>query len=376
MELEFDKEIDALLRKGRPYSTAVTRDSAAAHLDAEGISAFAENALPEKTKQFYTSHLAECGRCRKILVQTITLNLETEPVTASSDLVRPAREESLPWYRRLVRLPSLAYAMGAFVLLFSGFLGYIAFRSMTGSTALTEVSQVADSESAPVNGPNLGEEQYSTMANRAVANAASNASGSAPNTAANAVNAAGNAANSSGRGGPSGPDLSPAQAEPKPNDILLDGVAAANEQPAAAAPPPAKDQDAERDGQRLAKEEAKADAMDASKRSDDMKVMRQKSASGPAAKKPVYGPRGDSRAQQTSPMLANRAEASTRVVSGRAFEKKDGVWYDTGYRGQATINISRSTESYRKLDRGLRTIAESLDGIVVAVWKEKAYRIQ
>ncbi len=374
MELEFDKEIDALLRKGLLDSTAVTRDSAA-HLDAEELAAFAENALPDKTKQFYASHLADCVRCRKILAQTITLNLEAEPVTASSDLARSAGDERLPWYRRIVRLPSLAYAMGAFVLLFSGFLGYIAFQSMTGSSALTDVSQVTDTKSAPTSGPSHGEEQYSAMAN--TSNTAGNAASTAANiSTANAVNSASSAVNTSGRGGPSSPEPSPVAAEPKPSDILIDRVAAANEQPAAAAPPAAA-KDEERDAQRLAKEEAKADATDAAKRSDDKQMMREKSVSGPA-KKQVYGPRGDSRTQQqqTSPMMAGRIENSARVVSGRTFEKKDGVWYDAGYRGQATINVSRGTESYRKLDRGLRTIAESLDGIVVAVWKEKAYRIQ
>lgn len=369
MELEFDKEIDALLRKGQLDSTAV---ASGVHLDAADVSAFAENVLPERAKQLYTAHLAECGRCRKILSQTIALNVEAEPVTASSDVVMPVTEDALPWYRRLVRVPTLAYAMGAFVLLFSGFLGYTVFQSMTGSTAMTDVSQVSDSQSAPANGPNAGDEQYSAMANTAAAN--SNSASAVPGTVSNAANAAGNAVNSAGTG-TLAPVTAPA-AEPKPAEILTDGVAAAKDQPAAGAPPPAAMNEAERDRDepRKAKEENKNDAMDAAKQpSDDMKVMRERPR-GPA-KKRAYDPRGDSRTQQTSPMLGGRA-ASARQVSGRSFERKDGVWYDTAYRGQATINIRRGTENYRNLDSGLRTIAESLDGIVVTVWKSKAYRIQ
>ncbi len=374
MELEFDKEIDALLRKGQLDSTAAATGSGV-HLDAADISAFAENVLPERAKQSYTAHLSECGRCRKILSQTIALNVEAEPVTASSDVVRPVVEGSLPWYRRFLRLPSLAYAMGAFVLLFSGFLGYTVFQSMTGSTALTDVSQVTDTRSEPASGPNAGDEQYSAMANTATAaNASGNSVSTNSNAAATAVNAAGNAANSAGSGGTLEPVAAP-PSEPRAAEILVDGVTTGKDQPAAAAPPAARNEaEADRDEQRLAKEEGKTDAMDAAKRSDDMKVTSEKSRSGPA-KKPAYAPRGDSRTQQTSPMLGGSA-SSIRQVGGRSFERKEGVWYDSAYRGQATINIRRGTESYRKLDSGLRIIAESLDGIVVAVWKDKAYRIQ
>jgi hypothetical protein len=63
-------------------------------------------------------------------------------------------------------------------------------------------------------------------------------------------------------------------------------------------------------------------------------------------------------------------------VSGRTFELRQGAWYDTSYRGQGTINVRRNTETYRKLDRGLRSIAENLIGTIVTVWNGKAYRIQ
>jgi hypothetical protein len=66
MELDFDKEIDALLRQtARSEQFAAANGSnAPAHIDADAISAFAENALPEKTRALYMTHLADCGRCR------------------------------------------------------------------------------------------------------------------------------------------------------------------------------------------------------------------------------------------------------------------------------------------------------------------------
>ncbi|MGH9818890.1 MAG: hypothetical protein ACRD43_01875, partial [Pyrinomonadaceae bacterium] len=69
-------------------------------------------------------------------------------------------------------------------------------------------------------------------------------------------------------------------------------------------------------------------------------------------------------------------DTASRKVAGRTFEKKDGVWYDSSYRGQTTINIRRGTGEYKILDSGLQNIANSMSGTVVVVWKEKAYRIQ
>ena len=36
----------------------------------------------------------------------------------------------------------------------------------------------------------------------------------------------------------------------------------------------------------------------------------------------------------------------------------------------------RGSDEYKKLDGGLKDIAEKLDGIVIVVWKNKGYRIQ
>ena len=70
MELEFDKEIDAILRKARgsggvPVTTA--------HLDADTIAAFVENALPQKAKLLKMEHFADCERCRKQLAFAIEM---------------------------------------------------------------------------------------------------------------------------------------------------------------------------------------------------------------------------------------------------------------------------------------------------------------
>ena len=81
MELDFDKEIDAILRNARRDSPAMP-DSR--HLDVDEISAFAENAMPEKSRSLYAAHMADCDRCRKILSNTLVLNAEAVPVAATS----------------------------------------------------------------------------------------------------------------------------------------------------------------------------------------------------------------------------------------------------------------------------------------------------
>ena len=64
MELDFDKEIDALLRKARDDRGVLVGDSPRQHLDADELAAFAENVLPEKTKGFYLTRRIFCFEYR------------------------------------------------------------------------------------------------------------------------------------------------------------------------------------------------------------------------------------------------------------------------------------------------------------------------
>ena len=66
----------------------------------------------------------------------------------------------------------------------------------------------------------------------------------------------------------------------------------------------------------------------------------------------------------------------TRSVGGKTFRNVGGIWFDAAYTTQQQTTVRRGTEDFRKLDSGLRSIAENLGGTVVVVWKGKAYRIQ
>jgi hypothetical protein len=222
-----------------------------------------------------------------------------------------------------------------------------------------------------------------TNSNAAVA-ANKPAMAQAPNTAANAANTA---SNSMAVG--SGADKLRKESAPKDQPgYSLDGVDAAQPSaaaPVAAAPPPPvadKNETAE-----SAKSVAAAKAKDdqrartlSKKKGEDIELNRQaqntsRTQAGGVAK-PQPGPSRN--AQQNFP---NRADNTFELyeekrISGKGFQRRNNVWYDNSYRGQATTNVRRGTDEYRKLDGGLRSIAESLAGVVVVMWEGKAFRIQ
>ena len=407
MELEFDKEMDSLLRKTGEASRGVLvgdkpGEKPKVHLDADQLSAFAENAMPEKTRALYMSHLADCDRCRRILSGLIMLNAEAGPVEerVAAPAISPGGIE--PWYRRLL-LPNLAYVMGGLVLVFGGLIAITVFRSSQMENAAT-VSQSVESPAA--RGPMFEDGQAVTeqMAN-------SNATSMAANTAAKAQSA-NSAANTSANAAAAsnsmvaGADSDRLRKEAAPNDApgyTLDGVDAAKSTAGAkpvtepAPPPPAMAAAKREDDAKLevttadmaaeSKTDAKARSVSSKKKAAESEIVSELSvnsrqvqnlprtqAGGVAKSTP--GPSRD--AQQNFP---NRADNTfdlydEKRVSGKGFQRRNNVWYDNSYRGQATTNVRRGTDEYRKLDSGLRSIAENLGGVVVVMWGGKAYRIQ
>ncbi|HEX6278952.1 MAG TPA: hypothetical protein VFZ49_02950, partial [Pyrinomonadaceae bacterium] len=240
MELEFDKEIDSLLRRA-DRGLAVGKnggDGLGPHLDADEISAFAENLVPERIRPLYMSHLADCDRCRGILSGLIALNAEAEP--AEQSIIAPAlvpTASSEPWYRRFL-LSNLAYVMGGLVLIFGGLIAISLLRSSQMEQAAT-VSQAVESERA--RGPMAaqpGDSTYSMNSNAATgaANTAVNAN-KAPSLVANAANAS--QANAVGRSLETRSQPIPAHDRTR---VSADGadVNVAAAAPAPAAPPPPK----------------------------------------------------------------------------------------------------------------------------------------
>ena len=391
MELEFDKEIDALVR-GRGVLIGDTPPKG--HLDADEIAAFAENVTPAGTRALHMAHIADCDRCRKILSNLIALNAEAGPekATAAVPASAPAGDTA-PWYRKLFLFPNLAYVMGGLVLVLGGLIGVSVYQGSMGGE--TTMSQVTESESA--RGPMAPTEpQFSadTAANAAnmmsntAATAASNTNATAivPGTSTSTASPVANA--------PTRSENEAVVSQPAPS--TADAVTSAADAPAAkpvqAAPPPPpplaetapqKDAGAKEDDARARNvqenEKKKAASLNARKMEelpvDGLGTQNRARTQAGGVAKATPGPTRDM--QQTFPNRTdNTYELRSRRVRGKDFQFRNGAWYDTAYRSQGTTNVRRGSDEYRKLDGGLRSIAESLSGVVVVVWGGKAYRIQ
>lgn len=394
MEFEFDKEIDALLRQTSRNGGFVSNQSAP-HLDADEISAFAENALPEKTKQRYTIHLADCDKCRKSLSNVILLNseAESEPLqkTAENRFVAPP----IPWYRKLFVFPNLAYTMGALVLVFSSIAAYTVLQSV-GDSQNAEVSQTYDRQPAgkgmSSDGDALPNETFSsnsaTAANTMMSNtaSASSTSNSAANitTAPSGLTATANS-NAAGLRTDAEKDVlaQPKPASPSKETVVTDGISdvAVTSGPPPPPPIPARENEYPNLGE-VSKQQNEAQNSIAQNQTqimpDSRNVQRAPTVTMRAEEKSrkVEESRDDASGKlKVSPKKSAPKNDATRV-GGKTFNRENNVWYDSTYRGQTTVNVTRGTTEYKKLDSGLRQIAENLGGTVVVVWKNKAYRIQ
>ena len=374
MELEFDKEIDAILRKARePLGAAVTAVSSA-HLDADAVAAFAENALPKKAKLLYMEHFADCDGCRKLLSHAILANTEADATAASSYAAESAVETAVPWYNKIFGTPNMALAMGGLVLIFSGVLGYLLIQNRNNE-AVETISQMANREQTQ------GGPYYDPNASGAAANSnmpASNSTSSAANapaTSSIASNTASNAA-SAGSGTGSG---APSATQPKAG-FTMDGTSAEAVKPVAAAPPPTDQPAAGADGKKTDADKAKEEAKDArlAKQGTSDRLAREavpqtNKKTGPNR---AVGPRQTQIENSMNTQSVAGIASGTRTAGGRTFVPRNGVWYDSAYHGQATVNVRRGTDEFKKLDGGLRNIANAVGSTVVVVWKNKAYRIQ
>ncbi|MFZ1702599.1 MAG: hypothetical protein WBO10_03175 [Pyrinomonadaceae bacterium] len=380
MELKFDKEIDVLLRKSRDDRGVLVGDAPPEpkkHLDADAIAAFVENAVPNRTRSLYMEHFADCDPCRKLLSQNILMN-QTAVATTAEVVAAPVAAGVVPWYQRLFRTPNIAIAMGALVLAFSGVLGFLLVQNRESSNAT--ISQVGENEMqkpASYSDNDTAAAAPANIAANAVAETAETDNGLidsqklASKPAASPGGSLGeNKADTFGRLQPES-DKEFAMAE-KPSSVP---------KPVTAAPPPAPGDD------RKAPASIVTDGADSRSRAEESKdedtaLAKRKASESrrdlPASPVKAGPTRGAGPVQNNSNQVNNQVfeMAVTRVVGGKTFENRDGAWYDRAYKNQKTNNYRRATDDYKKLDRGLRSIADNLGGTVVMMWKDKAYRIQ
>ena len=381
MRQETNNEMDLLLRRlGRRQETAASTD----HLDADELSSYAENVLPPASRARYTEHLAECARCRDLVVQLsssagVVAAHETAKVSAPSAL----REFLASLFSPMV----LRYAGPALGLVVVAAIGLMVSRQQSRSVSSVTLVTTPEQAKAPVpasepqqsSSPDAYAQEKTTAANKRTAQSSDTESDPAP----------------------------PPNAPPTVSAITteVDQYAAAKkveqqpvEKEAPAAPKTVAATDAlqklEADARKQKAEDRAASANEAPpvKASEESKrearafgvaeaarsrpARREGEPSGAAAAPSA----GRAEVQRDDAAGKDKNDADIRTVAGRRFRKQGNVWIDTAYNSSSsTTNLTRGSEQYRGLvadEPALKTIADQLDGEIIVVWKGRTYRIR
>jgi hypothetical protein len=371
MKEETKNEMDLLLRRLGRRDDATVPD--ADHLDADELSAYAENALPSAARARYTGHLAECSRCRQLVVQLGS----SVGVVAASETAKVARPSGWKSFLASLFTPMvLRYAAPALGLIVVAAIGFVVLRREQSAKFVT---QVTNNEQRPVALPQA--EPGATVLNDEAAKSEPRLEGLVEKQKNQ---------NSAGPAPP--PNAAPVvssvesdvskdkAAQPKPEEQTT----AANE-----APPPPKATPST-----TVEESPKPADTEVSK-----KEVRDFRATAPTAQRGLRAAEREERktdnfvrdpkatdeigvagAGSVAKLKRDELSANTRSVAGRRFQKKGGVWIDTAYDSSKDIvSLTRGSEQYRALvadEPAIKTIADELEGEIIVVWKRQTYRIR
>ena len=424
-----EKEIDLLLRRharrgAKDFANTQgagddgARDTLGAHLDADELSAYAENALPPRTRARYAGHLADCADCRK-LVTRLALSANV-PLKEESEagLKKIERKSWGEWLAALFASPALRF--GTLALLLLGVAGAALIvmqqrnREERGLIAQNTKPKVAVEEPPSMNHANSSAEERSatdTENANVSADSVSSTSASAASTpnqpASQAVSgrmeddsrrldAPSNKAQPTAVPGVVAGSISPPISEQRETERAENRPAAAppsQTQPALSAGATVS-QDEElraRRGEEAQRQEENARARGGSAAATGTAQQPGRTAEAPAPAQDRTQPNAIAgtrrRAERTENEVAlsdstkNSAGANeTRRVAGHQFRRQGSVWVDTAYSSSmSTTNARRGSERYHSLVADapeIRTIAEQLSGEIIVVWNGKAYRIK
>lgn len=387
-------EIDLLLRslsrarKNSALESALTSGEAAStdHLDADELNSYAEGMVPARARVRYTEHLADCAVCRSMVVDL------TQAAGAGRHEVAKQNESSF-WHKLAALLsPSvLRFAVPALVLTIVIGIGLFAFRQQQRE-ALVAQNQPGTVEprrsDTGLNPPGAPSPATRIDADQRTFSDTAEVKGKVQDKKLQAGQAPPGSDSSFARSAPS-KDAEEADTGVGAGVVLESRPSSAAPSKAAEPPPPLEAEKSANfaiDG--LAKREAQQRARDEFKKQpDDIQGPNRSRNDAPMPRGArtmggVANERGPSAMNKNNPTAMNRSksgEVETRTVVGKRFARDGGLWVDTDYESQATIKISRTSEQFRALvadEPGIRTIAERLDGVIIVVWKGRAYRIQ
>ena len=370
-------EVDLLLRSfARGQNEG---GSASTHLDADELNSYAEGQVPVAARLRYTEHLADCPSCRGIVVgltQAAGAVTHREPLTES---------KSGFWrsVSTFLSSPALRYAVPALVLTVVIGVGLIVFRQQRTPDLVAKnqpENAAAPAESAvrpnPViePSPSVSPTTFDAAARSTVEVDGADKSRTRADKAPVEVPLVADSTVPKG-GRDSGEAIAGA------------GTGVFGQQPLSAAkaaepPPPIDERKLEelaRESNAKRQEQERAASRDEYKTKDDEDIHgpnRARNAPAPASQRA-----GDTLSMRGGPSANknNTNEVETRTVAGKRFTRGSAGWVDTEYGSQSMTRLARGSEQYRALvadEPGIRTIAERLDGVVILVWKGRAYRIQ
>lgn len=430
MKEEFDREIDLLLRR-RARGTAEPRSwSDGAHLDADELGAFAEGALPAAARLAAAAHLADCTRCRGIVVSLAPTVSEREVkqqmVAAAAAPAQAARTSAWRTFFASLFAPRvLRLAVPVLALSLVGVVSYVALRSKN------EGASKAARESRPDTGV-LKQEEPSAPLPTDAGTANADATQKADTSTSTTTTTSGPQSRPVGRGA--------AEERATESDAPSATIAAVAPPPAPPAVPAESAPDMSKSAPREDGEAAKADSRekrgesrDRSQRAaepvdevaaNDLGTQQRRAANTRANE--VQMPDGGARNQQrrsvennvsggytaggggsaTAPPKESEREASrtrtealrreraarkageddadrsveTRSAAGHRFRREGSVWVDVNYRSSMrSTGVRRGTESYRALVADVPEVgrvAEALGGEVIVVVGGRAYHIR
>ena len=372
MRQETNNEMDLLLRQlGRQQETSASSD----HLDADELSSFAENVLPPAARARYTEHLAECARCRDLVVQ-LSSSAGVVVAQATAKVAEPSalRKFLASFFSPMV----LRYAVPALGLVIVAAIGFMVSRNEGAKSPVAQViNQQRDQATVPASQP-----QPSASAQKE-----SSVYHDDQEPVANKTVARGETAAQSGAVAPSAPTVA---ADAQPTKTVEEVPPVTKEAPAPT-PTPNVDELKKREAQgrtQAAAEQTVTVANEPEKAKTENRAVGDfaVSSSGIAARRRAE-PGTAGGAAAAKPMAAQRDDAAdkdkndaeTRTVAGRHFRKQGGVWIDTAYKSQNLIELRRGSEQYRGLvgdEPAIKQIADRLDGEIIVVWKGQVYKIR
>lgn len=392
-----NNEVDLLLRslargrdKSRSQSGSGLGDGTEAfsdHLDADELNSYAEGVVPAPARARYLEHLADCEACRGIVISL------TQAAGVAGQYEVPQPEVGSSFWQKLAALFSptvLRFAVPALVL--TAVIG-ISLLALWQQRRTEFLAQNHAADSAPSTEPRDTSVALNPSAG-ATTSSLPNGTPSTTNTAANRERSDLQDQKTQVAQAPSASTESTVAKAPALKDSAQpgEGAGVATTQPyapepkaAAPPPPPSTFGEADKSGElakeRPAKREDQARSEDAFRNqpADEHGPNRSRSnTASPAASQRNAGIMGG---RGPSGMDKNKVSVvETRSVSGRRFTREDNVWVDTDYDSpRATIKVTRGSDQFRALvadEPGLRTIADQLSGVVIVVWKNRAYRIQ